>query len=58
MFDKDLAIDTDLVDMDLVEEFSDADPSSREYRRMMKKIGIGGRNFKNSPRRWRDEYDD
>lgn len=58
MFDKELAIDTDRIDMDLVEEFSDADPESREYRQTMKKLGIRGRNFKNSPRRWRDEYDD
>lgn len=70
MFDKDLTIepftdkvtftmDRDLFDEDLVEEMSDADPSSKEYRKMMKSLRIGGRNFNNGPRRWRnDDYYD
>jgi hypothetical protein len=68
MFDKDLTIepftdkvvfsmDRDLLDWDLVEEMSDADPSSTEYRKMMKDLRIGGRNYSNNNRRWRD-YDD
>jgi hypothetical protein len=67
MYDKDLTIepftdritftmDKDDAPLDLIDEFSDADPSSREYRKMMKDLRINGRNFRNTPR-WRD-YDD
>lgn len=68
MYDKDLTIepftdkvtftmDKGLIPLDLMDEFSDADPSSREYRKMMKDLRINGRNFNNRNRRWRD-YDD
>lgn len=51
------AMDSDLIDFELVDRMTyDAEPSSREYRRMMKDLKISGRNKKKYPR-WRDDYE-
>lgn len=44
-----------LVDWKTIDEFSDADPSSKEYRRMMKKLGITDRSRKVNRRMRNDQ---
>lgn len=49
------ATDRDLIDYELLDKMTlDAEPSSREYRRMMKELKISGRNKTKYPR-WRDD---
>ena len=50
-------MDPDLIDWETASEMSDADPSSKEYRKMMEKLGISGRFKNNRTRKWRT-YDD
>ena len=45
-----------MIDWELLEEMSDADPSSHEYRRLMKELKIQGRQVRRGYRnRWSDE---
>lgn len=47
------SMDPSLFDWDDIDRLSDADPGSKEYQKLMRKMRITGRN-KNTPRRWRD----
>lgn len=46
------------VDWDVVDKLDDSEPSSREYRRLMREIGISGRPIRSKNRRARWDDDD
>ena len=52
------SMDRHLLDWEAIDELSDAEPGSRQYRRLMNRLHINGRDTSIGIPRWRDEEED